>query len=338
MKRYLMSCGCRKITESDTPRCNEHHDGFPHRRQNMGGAGQVEIWDGESWRRSGQRDVYARSRATLDWARFTFEGGGSRKFWSIAPYDAVSDGEGRSYVVHYGRIGTRGQHRWKTFSSRSVMIDEARKMARSKRRKGYEAEGSQPGWLWPSSAAGVAIDPANITNVTISFDAPGGSASDAEEVRQQLRNRARTIARTGVIEGELAARSSMAARQFEAITRAAQLTGQSFDDMARAITTISIGSTQSPLEVAEGIADAQARGVPFEPPRQRAFLGICRDCRGRVREGDAHTRVQPGDELVCGRCVVGPVEPVAEMDLEEPRATSSITAGRFMTLEFDEDD
>lgn len=136
MHRVKFTCGCKKVVKDPSKaRCHDHPEGFVYRRENMGG-GRVEVWDGESWQTSG-RKVYAAIDTTISWSEFIFEGGNSHKFWNILTYDPVGSGVGCSYLVHFGRVGTAGQHRWKTFADRSSMLDAATKIMRKKMNSGY---------------------------------------------------------------------------------------------------------------------------------------------------------------------------------------------------------
>ena len=59
----------------------------------------------------------------------------SSKFWRARK-------EGTDLIVNYGRIGTNGQTKTKGFGSEDAVAAEMDKLARSKRRKGYDdAEG-----------------------------------------------------------------------------------------------------------------------------------------------------------------------------------------------------
>ena len=61
---------------------------------------------------------------------FTLEDGSSSKFWNIT---LTND----SFEVHFGRIGTDGQRRTKSFSDSVEAEKEYEKVIRQKTKKGY---------------------------------------------------------------------------------------------------------------------------------------------------------------------------------------------------------
>lgn len=70
--------------------------------------------------------------------RFEFEEGGSSKFWEVSV-------EGADMTVNYGRIGTSGQSKTKTFASDAAAQKEADKLVAEKTKKGYvEVGGDAP--------------------------------------------------------------------------------------------------------------------------------------------------------------------------------------------------
>lgn len=133
MYRLLMSCGCRRVVpEYDGARCPNHPEAFPCRRQGLGGGIVVE-WDGETWKPS-QLTVYGLppGRSALrHWRRFGFAAGSSRKYWSILPFGP------RAHVVHFGRVGAAGQHRWTVHPGTAARDEAVEELVASKRRKGY---------------------------------------------------------------------------------------------------------------------------------------------------------------------------------------------------------
>ncbi len=62
--------------------------------------------------------------------RLVFENDGSRKFWEISV-------KGSSHTVRFGKLGTEGQVKTKTFSSASAATQDAEKLIRAKTSKGY---------------------------------------------------------------------------------------------------------------------------------------------------------------------------------------------------------
>ncbi len=78
--------------------------------------------------------------------RFEFSDGESNKFWEI-------NVEGSEYTVRYGRIGTDGQTKSKSFDSPEVARVQADKMIASKTKKGYVAVDEGGGESAGASAA-----------------------------------------------------------------------------------------------------------------------------------------------------------------------------------------
>lgn len=62
--------------------------------------------------------------------RFEYNDDKSNKFWEISF-------EGNSYTVHFGRVGTSGQSKAKSFDSREAMEKDANKLIAQKTKKGY---------------------------------------------------------------------------------------------------------------------------------------------------------------------------------------------------------
>ncbi len=65
----------------------------------------------------------------------TYEDSKSRKFWEISL-------EGTTHTVRFGRIGSTGQRKTKTFDSAAAAELDADKLVRSKERKGYVRQGA----------------------------------------------------------------------------------------------------------------------------------------------------------------------------------------------------
>lgn len=66
------------------------------------------------------------------WTRyFELIGGGSRKFWEITL-------AGDRYSVRFGRLGTEGQERIKTYASPELAEEQALEILHQKVAKGYE--------------------------------------------------------------------------------------------------------------------------------------------------------------------------------------------------------
>ncbi len=78
--------------------------------------------------------------------RFEYRDDKSEKFWHI-------DVQGAEFTVSYGRIGTNGQSKTKTFSDADKAQAEAEKLIRQKTRKGYEEVGQGSAPTEPSSAS-----------------------------------------------------------------------------------------------------------------------------------------------------------------------------------------
>src|SRR5690349_11334350 len=67
--------------------------------------------------------------------RFECEEDGSKKFWSVSV-------EGADLTVSYGRLGTQGQTKSKSFASAAAAEKEAAKLVREKTAKGYVEVGA----------------------------------------------------------------------------------------------------------------------------------------------------------------------------------------------------
>ena len=63
--------------------------------------------------------------------RFVFDEGGTRKFWNLLTVK-------KQLTVHFGRIGTAGQTKQKTFANSDTMQVAAEKLIREKTGKGYQ--------------------------------------------------------------------------------------------------------------------------------------------------------------------------------------------------------
>jgi predicted DNA-binding WGR domain protein len=72
--------------------------------------------------------------APAGFRRFTCTSDGASKFWEVAT-------EGTEVTVHFGRIGTRGQTKQKTFASAAEASREKEKLIREKLGKGYVEQG-----------------------------------------------------------------------------------------------------------------------------------------------------------------------------------------------------
>ncbi|MEZ6188624.1 MAG: WGR domain-containing protein [Planctomycetota bacterium] len=64
------------------------------------------------------------------WTRLTFQQGTSHKFWAIRV-------QGDAFTVHYGRVGSDGRQKTKTFASPAQAQAAAETLIGEKRRKGY---------------------------------------------------------------------------------------------------------------------------------------------------------------------------------------------------------
>ena len=84
-----------------------------------------------------QLEVAALSGSPTSARRFEFVDSGSNKFWEIRV-------EGAEQTVHFGRIGTSGQIKTKTFPDESTARAETEKLIREKVRKGYREVPSPP--------------------------------------------------------------------------------------------------------------------------------------------------------------------------------------------------
>jgi predicted DNA-binding WGR domain protein len=62
--------------------------------------------------------------------RFEFVGGGSNKFWEITH-------NGKAVIVRFGRKGSQGQERTKTFAGKASAQKHADKLVQGKCGKGY---------------------------------------------------------------------------------------------------------------------------------------------------------------------------------------------------------
>lgn len=71
------------------------------------------------------------SGASSDWQRsFEYVEGSSRKFWTIQLH-------GNEHTVHFGRIGTTGQRKTKSFANPNLAENDARRLINEKLAKGY---------------------------------------------------------------------------------------------------------------------------------------------------------------------------------------------------------
>ena len=66
----------------------------------------------------------------MDTRYFEFIGGNSRKFWEVTVTDS-------DVTVRYGRIGTDGQSKTKSFSDETAAVRHAEKLVAAKTGKGY---------------------------------------------------------------------------------------------------------------------------------------------------------------------------------------------------------
>ncbi len=106
------------------------------------GAGDVEEEDAEPAMPSGGErlpgpPVSEVSVASENTRYFEFIGGGSRKFWEITI-------EGSRHTVRFGRIGTQGQTKTKSFRTPADAQRDARRLVSEKLRKGYVERGPTP--------------------------------------------------------------------------------------------------------------------------------------------------------------------------------------------------
>lgn len=67
----------------------------------------------------------------VEWRRFEYTEGTSNKFWEISQ-------DKNKYTTRWGKIGTEGSSKVKTWGTEWEATDEAEKLIRSKQRKGYE--------------------------------------------------------------------------------------------------------------------------------------------------------------------------------------------------------
>lgn len=65
--------------------------------------------------------------------RLYYQDGNSHKFWQITQEDSC-------VALHYGKVGTQGQHRQKTFDNAQGAANYVQKQVQSKQKKGYQAE------------------------------------------------------------------------------------------------------------------------------------------------------------------------------------------------------
>jgi predicted DNA-binding WGR domain protein len=71
--------------------------------------------------------------------RFEFQEGASHKFWEVS----VGQDE---LTVRFGKVGTQGQTKTKSFESLDAMLEQAEKLIAEKLRKGYvEVTATAPG-------------------------------------------------------------------------------------------------------------------------------------------------------------------------------------------------
>ena len=66
----------------------------------------------------------------MDTRYFEFVGGNSRKYWEVTV-------TGSDVTVRYGRIGTDGQSKTKSFSDEEAAVRQAEKLIAAKTGKGY---------------------------------------------------------------------------------------------------------------------------------------------------------------------------------------------------------
>lgn len=316
MERVLMSCGCRQVTEEAAKaRCNTHPESFPYRRSPIGG-GKVTAWDGESWQPSNKK-VYGEVQAPMPWVLLTFEGGGSSKYWSILAYDYYGNGTGTSYVVHYGRIGAKGQHRWKTFSSRNEMEAAVTKVIGQKLNKGY---------VWKTSGQklkkGRETDPPSLAKFGgipsgEAIHPPGWPVGPGWTLIEKPPGGKPLIAVTENL-----------VETFVQLRADAEAAGVTVDLVDAAF--------QSALDHALGHFGDEALTHDDEKGEEIVY---CDDCGGLVLPDEVRC-VQKGsfwEVTVCENCAVA-VEENPEPPAPPPPPTAPIAAGRFQTLELDGED
>jgi predicted DNA-binding WGR domain protein len=106
--------------------------------------------------------------------RFEFEEGGSSKFWEVSV-------DGSDMTVTYGRIGTSGQTKTKSFATNEAAQKEADKLVAEKTKKGYSEVGGDAA-ASPSPAAKTSASAAKASAPAAKAPAPVASAADAEAV------------------------------------------------------------------------------------------------------------------------------------------------------------
>lgn len=70
------------------------------------------------------------SKGGWEWLEYHDDSENSHKFWAILV-------EGKHFTTQWGRVGTVGQKKMKSFSSCEEASKEALKLVREKKRKGY---------------------------------------------------------------------------------------------------------------------------------------------------------------------------------------------------------
>jgi predicted DNA-binding WGR domain protein len=108
--------------------------------------------------------------------RFEFEEGGSSKFWEVSV-------DGSDMTVTYGRIGTTGQTKTKSFATNEAAQKEADKLVAEKTKKGYqEVGGDAPPAAAASKPAGPPPKPTAATPVSSATSAASsGAGAKGEE-------------------------------------------------------------------------------------------------------------------------------------------------------------
>jgi predicted DNA-binding WGR domain protein len=86
--------------------------------------------DAASAARAVEALIAERTAAGAGVRRFEIVGGGSKKFWEVSV-------TGTEYTVRFGRIGTQGQTKSKTFPDAASAVREAAKLVAEKTKKGY---------------------------------------------------------------------------------------------------------------------------------------------------------------------------------------------------------
>jgi uncharacterized protein (TIGR02996 family) len=101
--------------------------------------------------------------------RFEFTEGGSAKFWEVTV-------DGSAHTVRYGKIGTPGQEKGKSFGSEAAAMADAEKLIREKTGKGYaEVAGAGGADAGPPAPP---LEPGELTKQFASID-KGGDSPDA---------------------------------------------------------------------------------------------------------------------------------------------------------------